>query len=108
VSRERVRELRGAALSGDWRSISGALELLGLLAVNVPGFPVPRALAASGDDGQPLALVAAGIRTRSWVDEEEPDWQPPDEFDISQTSFAAQAEMIWVGISLVTEPFDPC
>jgi hypothetical protein len=55
-------------VSGDWRPINGHLELVGLLAVNVPGFPVPRqrALAASvGDEGEyeTLALVAAGIVT---------------------------------------------
>jgi hypothetical protein len=57
---EKVRLLRGSKLSGDWRSG----ELVALLAVNVPGFPVPRqrALAASGEDEtKVLALVAAGI-----------------------------------------------
>lgn len=58
---EKVRLLRGSKLSGDWRDG----ELVALLAVNVPGFPVPRqrALAACGDDGGDtvLALVAAGI-----------------------------------------------
>jgi hypothetical protein len=29
-------------VSGDWRPIAGSLELVALLAVNVPGFPVPR------------------------------------------------------------------
>lgn len=61
VPPERIRELRGASLSGDWRSIRGALEMLGLLAVNVPGFPVPRAMSASGEEDQVLALVAAGM-----------------------------------------------
>ncbi len=59
-----VRTLRAAALSGDWRSVNGALELIGLLAVNVPGFPVPRAqaaLAASGELDEMEALVAAGM-----------------------------------------------
>lgn len=59
-----VRKLRAAVLSGDWRNVDGNLELVALLAVNVPGFPVPRtrALVAAGDDGQhPLALIAAGI-----------------------------------------------
>lgn len=61
-----VRTLRAAALSGDWRSVNGALELIGLLAVNVPGFPVPRAqaaLAASAtvDEDAVEALVAAGV-----------------------------------------------
>lgn len=55
-------ELKAAALrrhppSGDWRRIGGNLELIGALAVNTPGFPVPRARVAGG---APQALVAAG------------------------------------------------
>ena len=60
----KVRALKAAALSGDWRAINGNLELVGLLAVNVPGFPVPRAqaaLAASGAEDEVEALVAAGV-----------------------------------------------
>lgn len=56
----KVRELRASGqVSGDWRRIGGRLRLMGLLAVNVPGFPVqrPKAQVASG---QPMALVAAG------------------------------------------------
>lgn len=57
---EQVARLRASALSGDWRTIGGNLELVAALAVNVPGFPIPRtSLAASG--GQQTALVAAGI-----------------------------------------------
>lgn len=46
-----IRAFRSAPLSGDWRRIAGRLELVGALAVNVPGFPVPRAraLVASGE-----------------------------------------------------------
>jgi hypothetical protein len=65
VSAERVREFRGSVLSGDWRSVNGQLELVALLACNVPGFPIPRtrALVAAGGEGNPevLTLVAAGI-----------------------------------------------
>lgn len=55
-------DLKAAALrrhppSGDWRNVGGSLELIGALAVNTPGFPVPRARVASG---APQALVAAG------------------------------------------------
>lgn len=60
VAASRVHELRASGrLSGDWRRIGGKLRLVGLLAVNVPGFPLPapRARVASG---APLALVAAG------------------------------------------------
>ncbi|MFT4086140.1 MAG: hypothetical protein QM658_03145 [Gordonia sp. (in: high G+C Gram-positive bacteria)] len=56
---ERITEMRRCGVSGDWRSIGGALELVAALCVNVPGFPVPRteSLAAGGQ----LALVAAGV-----------------------------------------------
>lgn len=65
VTDERVDELRRSGVSGDWRGIrhgSTALELVGVLAVNVPGFPVPRtrALAAAGV----RTLVAAGVIRR--------------------------------------------
>ncbi len=61
VDMEQATILKAASLSGDWRTIGGyGLELVGALAVNVPGFPVPRtALAASGERQE--SLVAAGI-----------------------------------------------
>lgn len=60
VEAARVHELRASGqVSGDWRRIGGALRLVGLLAVNVPGFPVPR-LRARVASGVPQALVAAG------------------------------------------------
>lgn len=46
-----IRALRAAPLSGDWRRIGAHLELVAALAVNVPGFPVPR----------PRGLVAGGV-----------------------------------------------
>lgn len=52
--------LRAASLSGDWRRINGSLELVAALAVNVPGFPIPR-IAASAVRDEQLALVASGI-----------------------------------------------
>jgi len=58
-----VHQLRAAGqVSGDWRRIGGQLRLVGLLAVNVPGFPVPK-MRARVASGQPLALVAAGRPT---------------------------------------------
>jgi hypothetical protein len=55
---EQVHALRAAPLSGDWRNYGNGLELVAALAVNTPGFPVPRARVASG---APQALVAAGV-----------------------------------------------
>lgn len=59
VTPEQVRALRASAPSGDWRPINGALELVAICQVNVPGFPVARARVASG---AVMALVAAGAR----------------------------------------------
>ena len=52
-----IRALRASAPSGDWRPINGNLELVAICQVNTPGFPVARALVASGEV---YALVAAG------------------------------------------------
>lgn len=56
---EQIRALRASAPSGDWRPINGALELVAVCQVNVPGFPIARAYVASG---QVHALVAAGAQ----------------------------------------------
>lgn len=60
VTPEQVRALRSSPLSGDWRRVDGNLELHAALAVNVPGFPIPRpaGLVASGEL---QALVASGV-----------------------------------------------
>ena len=60
IPAERVRVARSAPISGDWRTIRGSLELVGALAVNVPGFPVPRprGLLASGEV---KSLLASGV-----------------------------------------------
>lgn len=56
----KVRALRASPISGDWRKVNGNLELHAALAVNVPGFPIPRVngLVASGELN---SLVAAGM-----------------------------------------------
>lgn len=53
VTPEQIRSLRASPLSGDWRRMGGNLELVAALAVNVPGFPIPR----------PSGLVASGVMT---------------------------------------------
>lgn len=60
ITAEQVRVARSAPISGDWRTIRGSLELVGALAVNVPGFPVPRpqGLLASGEV---RSLQASGV-----------------------------------------------
>lgn len=60
LSDTQVRALRAAPLSGDWRRIGSSLELVAALAVNLPGYPIPRpaGLVASGALS---SLVAAGV-----------------------------------------------
>jgi hypothetical protein len=57
---EQVRDFRAAPLSGDWRRVGNALEFVGALSVNVPGFGIPRpsGLVAGGTL---QSLVASGI-----------------------------------------------
>lgn len=43
-----IRALMAADVSGDWRRIGGVLELVAVLAVNVPGFPKIRVREAEG------------------------------------------------------------
>lgn len=61
VEPDDVIALRAAKLSGDWRNQGQGLDLVGLLAVNVPGFPIPRGVVAGGDRDEPVSLVAAGL-----------------------------------------------
>lgn len=72
VSPEDIRTLRSSPLSGDWRRVQGNLELVAALAVNVPGFPVPRTKGAT--KGQHMySLVAAGVIPPA---PSEPDHEP--------------------------------
>jgi hypothetical protein len=61
-----MRELRAAPLSGDWRTISGEnLDLIAALAVNTPGFPIPR---VGVEEGTQVSLVAAAVVPEPAVD----------------------------------------
>jgi hypothetical protein len=63
LSAEQVRQVRALSLSGDWREIGRNLELVAVLAVPVPGFPIRRALAASGSaELIDFCAVREGIR----------------------------------------------
>lgn len=55
---KQVAALLQAPPSGDWRDIGGSLEMVAALAVNVPGFPVPR-IGIKG--GRQRSLAAAGV-----------------------------------------------
>ncbi|QHB37154.1 hypothetical protein QDA03_gp87 [Microbacterium phage Terij] len=57
---ERRRAFMSAPISGDWRRVGNALEMVGALSVNIPGFGVPR---PSGHvrDNNLVSLVATGM-----------------------------------------------
>jgi hypothetical protein len=57
---DQLAVLRASAVSGDWRRIGTGLEMVAVLSVNVPGFPIPRTQAATREARQ-LSLVAAGV-----------------------------------------------
>jgi hypothetical protein len=57
---EQVRAFRAAPISGDWRRVGNALELVAALSVNVPGFGVPRPSGFVKDDTL-QSLVASGV-----------------------------------------------
>lgn len=59
VEPEKIRQFAASGVSGDWRTIEGNLDMVGLLAVNTPGFGIPRTKACLAEDQQ-FALVAAG------------------------------------------------
>jgi hypothetical protein len=60
VTEEQRKELKASALSGDWRERGGSFELVGALAVNVAGFPIPR-IGQGATAGRQISLVASGI-----------------------------------------------
>lgn len=82
VTDQQLADFMALNLSGDWRDIAGALDMVAVLAVPVPGFPVRRAISASGApelDGadtiagyigdRVVSLVAAGVVRRQTAEE---------------------------------------
>lgn len=57
LSSEDIREIRSAPLSGDWRPIRNKLQLIAAHAVNVPGFPIPRARVMVASGGETSAII---------------------------------------------------
>lgn len=53
---------RTSPVSGDWRRVGGALELIAVCSVNAPGFPVPRARVAFGANAFALGGHDAGVQ----------------------------------------------
>ncbi len=76
ITPEQLRDLRANLPSGDWRNLNRNLELIGALAVPVPGYGIP-AVVASAETGEIEALLLQGfsdtedetetIRSRSYI-----------------------------------------
>jgi hypothetical protein len=58
ATENQIETLRQSPLSGDWRWIGNGMELVAAHAVNVPGFPIPRARAVVAAGGRAFSLVA--------------------------------------------------
>lgn len=57
-----IQHLRTHPPSGDWRPVkNGPSELVAAFAVPIPGFPIARALVASGADGEITAIITAPL-----------------------------------------------
>lgn len=72
ITEYQLRSLRASGVSGDWRPINGRLEMVGLCAVPVSGFPVTRAMVASASQ-EMFGLVAAGSFTLATMKMQELD-----------------------------------
>jgi len=70
---KQAAKLRRSPLSGDWRAVEGNLELTAALAVNFPAFPV-----YAMDDGERLALTAAGTIMPDYEESPVTVTPPPD------------------------------
>lgn len=89
ITPSQVRAFRASAPSGDWRPINGRLELVAVCAVNVPGFPIARAMVAGG---QITALVAAGASAIAELQQNKLDELSDRVRVIEHAEFSAQAQ----------------
>lgn len=97
VAHDTVAALQRSPISGDWRRIGGALELVAAHSVNVPGFPVPRARVKFAHDAQqslvgqfaPIRKEAPALGTVV----EKP--ATPSPADVAALANTAKAKMAW-------------
>lgn len=78
-----INRFASAAWSGDWRSIRRHLELVGILSVNIPGFPIPDAKAWQ-EGRETKALVASGARSVAKLDRTVPLQWAREKFSLSR------------------------
>lgn len=91
ASPQAVDIFRTSPVSGDWRRIGGALELIAVCSVNAPGFPVPRARVAFSAGAQRTLIGSFGITPQ------EGPWKPElkARADRMATALNARARWAW-------------
>ena len=82
---EMVVAARASKLSGDWRKTPQGWEMIAALAVNAPGYQIPR-VAAGIADGEQVSLVAANVVQSDTV-------PVPEGFDINALAEAVVARL---------------
>lgn len=65
ATEEAKQVFRSSPVSGDWRRIGGALEMIAVCSVNAPGFPVPRARVAFSNGHQRTLIGSFGVTPRA-------------------------------------------
>lgn len=75
ASEEAVNVFRSNPVSGDWRRIGGALEMIAVCSVNTAGFPMPKARVAFSAGHQRTLIGSFGITpvSGSWEDATQSD-----------------------------------
>lgn len=89
-----VEVFRSSPVSGDWRRVAGALELIAVCSVNTPGFPVPRARVAFSNGAQRALVGTFGIT---------PQVMSVEEVNASIETDAETARAKWLWASTGTE-----
>lgn len=92
ASPQAVDIFRACPVSGDWRRVGGALELIAVCSVNSPGFPVPRARVAFSLGEQRTLVASAGMVP---VSGEEPRILSPLKRIVQESNKAARAKWAW-------------
>lgn len=89
-----IAVLKAASVSGDWRAINGALELVGILAVNSPGFPIPRSQTAIVAGAQVSLIAASPCLTADAIIEEIPAEEQTEVAEVIETEQEFEAPIV--------------
>jgi hypothetical protein len=92
ATQAQVDAFRASPVSGDWRRIGGALEMIAVCSVNSAGFPVPRARVAFSGGHQRTLVGSFGVTPVSGSYE---DARASEGFVRTQDAETARARWAW-------------